>query len=184
MKPILVVDDEVDALEAIKKSKKQPLSRLIYGLGIRHVGEKAAYVLAQKFATLDNLMKAKKEDLEAIYEVGSVMAESIVSFFKQEQIKQLVDDFKKAGLNLEEKLISVRKSPLTGRTVVFTGEIKNFSRSEAERLVRRLGGNASSGVSKNTDFVVAGDNPGSKYDTAIKLGVKIIGEKEFMEMIK
>jgi len=171
-------------LVAIEKSRKQPLSRFVYGLGIRHVGEKAAYVLAHKFTTLDNLIKAKQEDFEAIYEVGSVMAESIVDFFTQESTKQLIKKLKEAGLNLQEKIEPVKKSPLTGKTVVFTGELNNFSRSEAERLVRRFGGSSSSGVSKNTDLVVIGENPGSKYDTAKKLGIKIIGEKEFSEMIK
>ncbi len=171
-------------LNAIEKSKKQPLSRLLYGLGIRHVGEKAAYVLAQKFASLDNLIKAKKEELDDIYEVGSVMAESIVDFFSQEGTKELLKKLKEAGLNMEERIAPARKSALTGKTLVFTGELKDYSRSEAERLVRQYGGNASSSVSKNTDLVVAGENPGSKYDTAKKLGVKIINEDEFTEMIK
>lgn len=171
-------------LEAIEKSKNQPLSRLIYALGVRHVGEKAAYVLAHKFRTLDNLMKAKQEDFDAIYEVGSVMAESIVNFFRQESIQRLIKKLKEAGLNLEEKLRPVKKSPLTGKTVVFTGELKNFSRSEVERLVRQFGGNASSGVSKNTDLVVAGENPGSKHNKAKKLGIKIIHEEEFVRLLK
>ena len=170
-------------LDAIDKSKKQPLSRLIFGLGIRHVGEKAAYVLAQKFTTLDNLIKAKQEDFDAIYEVGLVMAESIVNFLAQGSTKELVKKFKEAGLNLQEKITPIRKSPLTGKTVVFTGELKALSRNEAKRLVRQFGGDASSGVSRNTDFVVAGDNPGSKYDTAKKLGVKIINEEEFSRLI-
>ncbi|MDP3732605.1 MAG: NAD-dependent DNA ligase LigA, partial [Candidatus Omnitrophota bacterium] len=171
-------------LDGIGNSKKQPLSRLIYGLGVRHVGEKAAYVLAHKFTTLDNIIKAEQEDFDAIYEVGSVMAESIVAFFTQESTKRLIKKFKKAGLNLQEKITPIKKSPLTGKTVVFTGELDDFSRSEAERLVRQFGGNASSSVSENTDLVVAGENPGSKYDTAKKLGIKIIDEKEFKEMIK
>ena len=170
-------------LEAIEKSKKQPLSRLIYGLGIRHVGEKAAYVLAHKFVTLDNLMKAKQEDFDAIYEVGSVMAESIVDFFKQESTQYLIKKLKDADLNLQEKITPIKKSPLTGKTVVFTGELKIFSRSEVERLVRRFGGNATSNVSKNTDFVVFGENPGSKYNKAKKLGIKIINEEEFSRLI-
>lgn len=171
-------------LVAIEKSKQKPLSRLIYGFGIRHVGEKAAYVLAQRFRTMDNLIKAKREELDAIYEVGQVMAESIVSFFKQNSTQQLIKKLKEAGLNLEEKVASVKKSTLTGKTVVFTGELKDFSRNQAENLVRQFGGNASSSVSKNTDFVVAGEHPGSKYDEARKLGIKIIDEKELKEMIK
>jgi DNA ligase (NAD+) len=171
-------------LEAIEKSKNQPLSRLIYGLGVRHVGEKAAYVLAHKFTTLDKIMKAKQEDFDAIYEVGSVMAESIVNFFRQESTQRLIKKLKEACLNLQEKLTPVKKSSLTGKTVIFTGELKNFSRSEVERLVRQFGGNASSSVSKNTDLVVFGENPGSKYNKAKELGIKIINEEEFREMIK
>jgi len=171
-------------LQAIEKSKKQPLSRLVYGLGIRHVGEKAAYVLAQKFRTLGNLMNAKQEDFDAIYEVGEVLAESIVKFFKQSSTQRLVKKLKDAGLNLQEVVTPMQKSPLTGKSVVFTGELKSFSRSQAESLLRQVGGNASSSVSKNTDLVVIGDNPGSKYDKAKKLGIKIINEGIFKEMIK
>ena len=170
-------------LDALEKSKKQPLSRLVYGLGIRHVGEKAAYVLAQRFTNLDNLIKAKQQDFDAIYEVGSVMAESIVDFFTQENTQRLIKKLKESGLNLQEKIIPIKKSPLTGKTVVFTGELKNFSRSGVERMVRQFGGNASSSVSKNTDLVVIGENPGSKYETAKELGVKIISEKEFTLLI-
>jgi DNA ligase (NAD+) len=171
-------------LEAIEKSKKQNLSRLLYGLGIRHVGEKAAYVLAQKFGTIDNLIQAKPDDFDAIYEVGRVMSESIVSFFKQDSTRRLIKKLKEAGLNLEEKVAPIKKSPLTGKTIVFTGELKGFSRHQAEDLVRKFGGNTSSSVSKNTDFMVIGENPGSKYDKAKKLGLEVINEKKFMEMIK
>ncbi|MDD5553935.1 MAG: NAD-dependent DNA ligase LigA [Candidatus Omnitrophica bacterium] len=171
-------------IEAVEKSKKQPLSRLIFGLGVRHVGEKAAYVLAQKFHSLDNLMKAKYEDLRKIYEVGPVIAQSIADFFGQESTRQLIKKFKAAGLEAREEIRSVKRSLITGKTLVFTGEMEDFSRNEAERLVREMGGNASSSVSKNTDFVVAGGNPGSKYENAKKMGVKIISEKEFKEMIK
>jgi DNA ligase (NAD+) len=171
-------------LSAIEASKHQGLARLIYGLGIRHVGEKAAYVLAQKFKTLDNLLGVKQEDLESIYEVGPVMSESIAVFFKQEPILGLIKKLSAKGVNLKEEAAPARKTALTGKTVVFTGELESFSRPEAEDLVRKSTGSASSSVSKNTDFVVAGKNPGSKYDKAKKLGVKIITEKEFRELIK
>jgi len=171
-------------LKAIEKSKQQSLSRLIYGLGIKHVGEKAAYVLAQKFITMDNLIKAHLEDFDAIYEIGQVMAESIVNFLKLNSTQKLLEKLKDAGLNLKEKVAFVKKSVFTAKTVVFTGELKDFSRSQAEELVRRMGGNTSSSISENTDVVVAGENPGSKYNKANKLGVKIIDEKEFKEMIK
>ncbi len=171
-------------LEAIEKSKKQPLSKLIYGLGIRHVGEKAAYVLAQKFRTMDNLMKAKHEELDAIYEVGESLANSIIDFFKLEVTQRLIKKLKDAGLNMGEKVATVKKTAFTGKTVVFTGELKNYSRNQAGELVRQIGGNVSSSVSNNTDFVVAGINPGSKYERAKKLGLKIINEKEFQEIIR
>ncbi|MFH1442067.1 MAG: NAD-dependent DNA ligase LigA, partial [Candidatus Omnitrophota bacterium] len=171
-------------LEAIGKSKSQPLSRLVYGLGIRHVGEKAAFVLAQKFKTMDNLLHAKKEDFEAVYEIGAVMAESIVEFFKLENSLKLINKLRKSGLNLKEKTSIEKKAALDGKTFVFTGEMESLSRSQAQRLVRESGGNASSIVSKNTDFVVAGANSGSKYEKARKLGVKIIDENKFKEMIK
>ncbi|MCM8795838.1 MAG: NAD-dependent DNA ligase LigA [Candidatus Omnitrophica bacterium] len=173
-------------LRAIEKSKTQPLSRLLYALGIRHVGEKAAYVLAKHFKSIDNLIKAKTQDFDAIYEVGMVMAESIVKFFKQDSIRQLIKKLKEAGINLKEEQVqvTVKESPFSDKTVVFTGELEGFTRNEAEALVRRLGGNPTGSVSKNTDFVVAGKNPGSKYDKAQKLGIKIIGEKEFKEMLK
>jgi len=171
-------------LSAIQNSKKQPLSRLLYALGIRHVGEKAAFVLAQRFKTLDNLMQAKISDFDAIYEVGEVMAESIVEFLQSKETKQLIKKLKEAGVNTKEEALEVKQSSFTGRTVVFTGELKQFTRQEAENLIRHLGGSASSSVSKKTDIVVVGENPGSKYLKAKELGVKIISEAEFKEMIK
>jgi DNA ligase (NAD+) len=170
-------------LTAIEKSKHQSLTRLIYALGIRHVGEKAAYTLAQKFRTMDNLIHAKKEELDAVYEVGGVMADSIVDFFKLPGTQGLIRKLKSAGVCLEEKIAPIKKTLFTGKTIVFTGELKGFTRTQAEGLVRSLGGNASSSVSKACDFVVAGENPGSKYEKAKKLGVKIINEKEFSRLI-
>ena len=181
----LFKDKKADNLiGAIQKSKHRPLSRLIYGLGIRHIGEKAAFLLAQHFGALEKLVAARQEDFDKIYEVGPVMAESIVDFFSQVQTRKLIEEFKKAGLSLKEDILKKRETALSGKTVVFTGELSQLSRREAEGIVRSLGGNASSSVSENTDFVVIGDNPGSKYDKAKKLGVKIINEKQFGEMIK
>ncbi len=170
-------------LSGIEKSKGRPLSRLIYALGIRHVGEKAAYVLAKEFKTMDNLLKAKKEDFDAISEIGPVMARSIAVYFSQVQTKKIIAELKESGLNFKEETIRVASSPLSAKTVVFTGELKVYSRQEAEELARRYGASPSSSVSKNTDLVVAGDNPGSKYDQAKKLGIKIINENEFSRLI-
>ncbi|MBU1871563.1 MAG: NAD-dependent DNA ligase LigA, partial [Candidatus Omnitrophica bacterium] len=171
-------------LNAIQNSKKRPLSRLLYGLGIRHVGEKAALVLAESFKTLDNLMQAKRSDFAKIYEVGEVMAASIFEFFSNKATRQLINKLKKSGLNMKEESPEFKESLITGKAFVFTGELKNFSRLEAQRLVRQYGGNATSIVSKNTDFLVAGEKPGSKYTKAQKLGVEIINEVEFRRMIK
>lgn len=171
-------------LDAIQKSKTQQLSRLIYGLGIRHVGEKAAFVLAREFKKIDNLLAAKIEELRNIYEIGPVIAESIADYFSQIATRKLIEEFKKSGLNLKESFSQEKSTLLSGKKVVFTGELKGFSRPEAEGLVRALGGEVSSSVSRNTDFVVTGENPGSKYDKANKLGVKIIDESKFREMIK
>lgn len=171
-------------LNAIAKSKSQPLSRLIYGLGIRHVGEKAAYLLAQKFRDLDDLIKAKEKDFDDIYEFGQVMAGSVVEFFRQETNKRLIGKLKQAEVNFKGEAAVVKESAAYGKSFVFTGELKGFSRSQVENLVRVYGANAVSAVSKNTDFLVAGDNPGSKYEKAKKLGVKIIGEEEFKELLK
>jgi DNA ligase (NAD+) len=171
-------------LLAIKSSKDRSLSRLIYALGIRHVGEKASFVLAKRFRSLDSLINARKEELENIGEVGPVIASSIVDYFSQSQTKEMVKGLKESGLNFNEGSIPLGSTLLSGKTLVFTGELKGYSRLQAEELVRKLGGNSSSSVSKNTDFLVAGDNPGSKFEKAKKLKVKIIDEKAFKEMIK
>ncbi len=171
-------------LSAIGRSKGRPLSRLIYALGIRHVGEKAAYVLAQRFRTMDNLAQAGFSDLDAIYEIGEVMARSIADYFALPQTRKMIGELCQLGLNFKEKKIEAKKTALSGKTVVFTGELSGFSRSQAEDLARKCGAGPSSSVSEDTDFVIAGGNPGSKYDKAKKLGVKIIGEEEFLEMIK
>ncbi|MFH0826692.1 MAG: NAD-dependent DNA ligase LigA [Candidatus Omnitrophota bacterium] len=171
-------------ISAIEKSKKKELSRLVYGLGIRNVGEKAAYLLAQKFKTMDHLLQAKREELDAIYEVGPVMAASVVEFFEQPHTRGLIHKLKEAGLNFKETTLDVKKSALTGKRVVFTGELKSFSRSQAKNVVRQMGGDPSSIVSRQTDLVVVGESPGSKFDQAKRLGVKVIDEAKFKEMIR
>jgi len=171
-------------LEGIKISKTRPLSRLIFALGIRHVGEKAAYVLAQNFQQLDDLAQADIERLEKIYEIGPVMARAVVDYFSLPQSKKLILALKEAGLNFKETRLAAQSAALSGKQIVFTGELKEFSRQQAEGLARQAGANATSAVSKNTDFVVAGANSGSKFDKAKKLGVKIIDERQFQEMLK
>lgn len=171
-------------LQAIQKSKQQPLSRLLYALGVRHVGQKASFVLAQKFKTLDALMQASSADFTSIYEVGEEMAESITDFFKNKANRSLIEGLKGLGLNTKEEFLKTKSSAFSGKTVVFTGELAGFSRKSAEGLLRQQGANVTSSVSNKTDFVVAGENPGSKYIKAKELGVRIIYENSFKKMIE
>ncbi len=171
-------------LLGIKESKQRSLSRFIYALGIRHVGEKAAFVLAREFKTLDNLLAAKKEDLEGIYEIGPVMADSITDYFAQGPTQEIIAEFRRLGLSFKQEARPIKNTLLSDKSVVFTGELKSLSRLQAEALVRDLGGHPVSSVSRKTDFLVSGENPGSKYTQALKLGVKIIDEKKFREMIE
>ena len=169
-------------LSAIEESKKRPLSKFLFGLGICNVGEKAAAILAEEYGHLDNLIRAPKEDLEKIHEIGEVTAETIAEFFKTTSAKALIKKFKNAGVNLTEPM-SKRKHTLEGKKFVFTGELKGMSRNEAKALVTALGAQVATTVSKNTSFVVLGDNPGSKYQKAQALGLKIINDQQFREMI-
>jgi len=171
-------------MDAIQKSKNNPLARLIYALGIRHVGIHAADVLARTYSSIDELSKQGVEDLKGLHEVGPVMAQSIYEFFQNPTTKKVLEKLDKAGVKLEEKRHTPLGTKFAGKTFVFTGELKGYTRTEAEELVKNLGGNAASSVSKRTDFLVAGENPGSKYDRAKAFGVKVIHEKEFDKMVK
>ncbi len=171
-------------LDAIEKSKERPLARLLFALGIRHVGEKAAETLAEEFGSLDALMEAKEEELETIPEVGPALAASVIEFFKQREMITLIDKLKKAGLKLGREREKRGPRILAGKTFVFTGELKRYSRSEAEALVKNLGGKATSSVSKQTSYVVVGESPGSKYGKAKALGVPVLSEDEFDKLIK
>ncbi|MBP6920822.1 MAG: NAD-dependent DNA ligase LigA [Candidatus Omnitrophica bacterium] len=171
-------------LAAVEKSKSAPLSRLIYALGIRHVGEKAAFVLAERFGSLEAVAQARREDLESIPEIGPVISESLADFFSQEQTRQLLKDLKDYGVNMTAERVKTVANRLTGKKVVFTGELSGFTRQDAEERVRRSGGYAVSSVSKETDFVVAGDHPGSKARKARELGIPVINENEFQRMLE
>ncbi|MDD5724520.1 MAG: NAD-dependent DNA ligase LigA [Candidatus Omnitrophica bacterium] len=171
-------------MEAIRSSKKRSLARLIFALGIRHVGQKAAYTLAAEFKSLDNLMRAKLQDLDRIPEIGEVIAESVFNYFRLKQNKELIRRLKEERVNTlwEEEGVGPLSGQLAAKTVVFTGQLKGLSRQEAEAAVRRCGGNPSSSVSRRTDFVVAGEDAGSKLEKARSLGVKIIDEEEFFRL--
>lgn len=173
----------LNLLNGIQKSKAQPLARLIFALGIRHVGQKAAFTLAGKFIDMDALMRAKLEEVDRIPEIGTVMAESIINYFNLDQTKKLIQELKNSSVNMRQEIAKIKINKLTGKTVVFTGELKEFSRSQAEELVRQANGSASSAVSSKTDFLVAGENAGSKLDKAKKLGLKIISGRDFSRLI-
>jgi len=171
-------------INAIENSKGRNLARFIYALGIQNVGEHIAKVLADTFKSLEKLMIANDEELLNVYEIGPETVSSITSFFKEKRNIKEIENIKKLGVKAvvtEEKIEKI--GLLSGKSFVFTGGLKSFSRDEAKRMIEELGGIATSTVSANTDYVVVGDEPGSKYDKAKKLGLKIISEEEFKKMI-
>ncbi|MFY9440774.1 MAG: helix-hairpin-helix domain-containing protein, partial [Tepidanaerobacteraceae bacterium] len=170
-------------IKAIQNSKKQPLSRLIYALGIPFIGSKASFLLAEALGSMDKLQTATYDELIKIPEIGSKMAESIITFFKQEQTKKLLTRLEEAGVNMEERRQVEGPKPLENLTFVLTGTLEKYSRKEAKEIIENLGGRVTGSVSKKTDYVVVGKDPGSKYDKAVELGVKIIDENEFDKLI-
>lgn len=170
-------------LGAIQRSKEIPLERFYYALGIRHVGEHLARVLAKHYPDPKELMEANQEELTNIKDVGPKVAQSIFSFFREPQNRKVVEKLLGLGVKPLAQQASIA-SPLEGKTVVFTGALSSMTRSEAQSLVERLGGKASSSVSSKTDLVVAGPGAGSKLQEAIKLGVRVISEEEFLEMVQ
>jgi DNA ligase (NAD+) len=171
-------------LNAIEKSKKVSLARFIYGLGIRHVGEHLAELLAQRFRTLDALMNASEEELLAVEEVGPTVAQSILSFFQDERNREMIRKLRAAGVQILEETIPQKAGALAGKTFVFTGTLKTMTRGQAEALVKAAGGRVSSNVSRKTDYVVAGEEPGSKLQKARDLGVKVLSEEEFRKLVE
>jgi DNA ligase (NAD+) len=171
-----------NVLREIEASKKLPLERVIFGLGIRFVGERTAQFLAEHFGSLDAIMKASTEELEEVNEVGPRIAESIVEFFSDEHNRKLVEDLRKAGLTLAGQK-KEKGTKLAGKTFVLTGALARYSRDEAKKLIEDAGGRVSGSVSKKTDYVVAGADAGSKLDKARELGVAVIGEDEIEALL-
>ncbi len=169
-------------LEAIERSKNTTLPRFIFALGIRHVGEVTAQVLAKHFKSLERLMNATVDELEAIPGIGPEVAKSIYQWFQDKKNQELIRSLLEAGITVEP-MEAEKRLPLEGKSFVFTGGLKSMKRSEAKKLVMSLGGEVQSTVGKNTDFVVVGENPGSKLKKARQLGIKTIGEDEFLEMV-
>ena len=170
-------------LKAIEGSKRQPLSRFLFALGIDNVGEKVAYVLARHFGSLEGVMRAEAEDLEKIHEIGAVIAVSVEGFFRQRATCRLMEKFRKAGVNFIEPAYPSKSGRLQGKRFVLTGELASLTRGQAGARVRELGGEITGSVSTHTDFVVVGENPGSKYTKALSLGIPVLNEKQFQEMI-
>ena len=171
-------------IDSINASKENDLYRLITALGIRHVGVKAAKVLAKRFNSIDNLLKASFGELSLVEDIGPIMAQSIVEFFEQEQTKDLIKRLKKAGVNTKRLKEDDEDERFAGKTFVLTGGLENYSREEASEIIEKFGGKTSSSVSKKTSYVLAGEGSGSKLTKAQKLGVTILTEQEFMDMIK
>jgi DNA ligase (NAD+) len=179
-----------NVLDEIEASKKLPLERVIYGLGIRFVGQRTAQLLAEHFGSMDELIEAATlpdeeaslARLQEVTEVGPRVAESIREFFLEQRNRELIEKLRKAGLTFTGKK-KVRGNMLAGKTFVLTGTLPHFTREEAKKLIEDAGGRVASSVSKKTDYVVAGSEAGSKLDKARELGVKVIGEKEMEELV-
>lgn len=172
-------------LNAIEASKNNSLARLLFALGIRHVGERAAKILAQQFGSMQVLMAATVDDLTVIPEIGPKIAKSAVDYFSRPENRRLVERLADAGVNLQEEQGQPDPTgqPLAGKTFVVTGTLEAFSRQAAQEAIEKLGGKVAGSVSKKTDYVVVGENPGSKYDKARQLGIPILKEEEFIALL-
>ena len=171
-------------INSINNSKENDLYRLIPGLGIRNVGVKASKILARKYKNIDNLFNATLEELSIINDIGPIMANNIVEFFKQEQTIDLINRFKQYGVNTQSLENDVEDNRFEGKIFVLTGSLENYTRTEAADIIEKFGGKTSSTVSKKTSYVLAGEEAGSKLTKAQNLGVEIITEEQFENMIK
>jgi len=172
-------------LDSIEKSKQTTLARFLYALGIRNVGEHLARVLEREFGSLGKITEASHDELEAVNEIGPIVAQSIRSFFDDEHNMNLINNLLDAGIQIEESSTASSESvdAFTDKTFVFTGALTQFTRSDAKKLVESLGGRATSSVSSKTDYVIIGENPGSKADNARDLGIDILSEDDFIQLL-
>lgn len=173
-------------MEAIEKSKQKDFSRIIFGIGIPFVGSRAADLLARQFLSMGDLSRASVEELEATPEIGPRTADSIVHFFQQDVNQKVIEKLKAAGVTMaaDKAAASLRDQRFSGETFVLTGALENMTRHQAEEEIKRRGGKVSASVSRKTDYVIVGQNPGSKYDKAIELQVKILTERDFTDMLR
>lgn len=171
-------------LSSVERSKKRPFEKVLFAIGIRHVGERTARILAKYFKNIESIINASQDEIQDIYEIGPRIAESVYNFFKVKSNMQMIDKLRKAGLQFEMEKSTTVLSKLEGLTFVVTGTLLKYKREEVEELIESLGGKASSSVSKKTSYVLAGAEAGSKLKKAESLGVKVIDEEEFEKMIK
>jgi DNA ligase (NAD+) len=170
-------------LDEIEASKKKSLPRLIYALGIPFVGERTAQLLANRFSSVEELASAKEEELFEVEEVGPKVASGILEFFSEPVNRQLIKKLEKAGVRPTAEKRTVKSNKLAGKSFVFTGGLANRTREEAGEIVQQHGGKVVNSVSKKTDYVVVGTDPGSKYDKAKELAVPILSESEFERLV-
>ncbi len=171
-------------LNAIEESKKNPLDKLIFGLGIRHSGAKVSKILANHYLSIDNLMNASLEELSNIEDIGEIIAQSVVDYFSNQTNIDLINELKSLGLNMVEEKQEIKESFFTGKKIVITGTLSKYGRSEAKKLIESLGGKTVDSVSSKTDILIKGEDAGSKYEKALKLGIYIMDEEEFISKIE
>lgn len=171
-------------LRAIEGSKDRPIARLLYGLGIRHVGGETAALLAENFSSIDELSSASLETLMAVPTIGEKIAQSVVAFFQQPENQLVIEKLRKAGVRLhEEKMAQTKALPLAGIEFVITGTLKSSSREKAQERIKSLGGTAKSEITRKTSYLVVGDDPGSKVQRAKDWGITTIDEAEFLRLL-
>jgi len=172
-------------LDSIEKSKEKPFSKVLFGLGIRYVGINTAKILAEQMSSIDNIINADVEKLQSIYEIGPQITQSVFRFFRDKHNLEIIERLKIAGLNFEEKKENKNINlNFIGKTFVLTGELNDFTREEAKSIIENLGGKVTSSVSKKTNYVLVGSNPGSKYEKALSLKIPLLTESDFKKMLK
>jgi len=171
-------------LASIEQSKEKPFDKVLFAMGIKYVGSGAAKKITDRFTSIDMLINASREEIESVHEIGPSISESLVNFFRNEKNIELLNILRKAGLKFEKEAAAGGSNKFLGKTFVLTGTLSLFTRQEAEEKIAAAGGKASSSVSKKTDYVVAGESAGSKLDKALQLGVKVINEKEFLQLLE
>lgn len=172
-------------LDSIEKSKEKPFSKVLFGLGIRYVGINTAKILAEQMSSIDNIINADVEKLQSIYEIGPQITQSVFRFFRDKHNLEIIERLKIAGLNFEEKKENKNINlNFFGKTFVLTGELNDFTREEAKSIIENLGGKVTSSVSKKTNYVLVGSNPGSKYEKALSLKIPLLTESDFKKMLK